>query len=97
MLTINFILVVTENNDWWWSLLQTFKQVDHFGLLLDIFNNLKHVQIGSTRTADVHHDWHCQRLLSEVLNFLRHRRGEEKRLPLVLSRFEPRVRFRDNG
>jgi hypothetical protein len=39
-LTINFVLVVTEDNNRRRRLLQTFEEVQHLGFLLDVFNFL---------------------------------------------------------
>jgi len=33
--------------------LQTFKQIDHLGLLFDIFNDLQDVEVGGARPTDI--------------------------------------------
>lgn len=46
--TIDLVLILTEDDNRRRSLLQTFKQINHLRLLLDILNDLQDVQISST-------------------------------------------------
>ena len=83
--TIDFVLVLTEDDYRWRRLLQTLQEVHHLGLLLDVLDYLQHVQVCGTGSSDVHEHRLDQRLLREVLNLARHRRREQQGLPLALQ------------
>ena len=44
VLTVDFVLVVTEDNDGRGRLLQTFEKVQHLGLLLHVFDLLDNLE-----------------------------------------------------
>ena len=73
---VDLVLVLAEDDDWRWRLLETFEEIHHLGFLLHIFHDLEHVQVGSAGTADVDKNGFHQRLLSEVLDLPWHCRGE---------------------
>ena len=54
--TIHFILVIAEDDYRWWGLLETFQQIDHFGLLFHILDYLENIEVCRSCTADVHQD-----------------------------------------
>ncbi len=84
--TIDLVLVVAEDDDRRWRLLQTLEKVDHLGLLFDIFHFLNDVQVGGTGSADVDENRVDKGLLRKVLDLARHGGREQQGLALVLSR-----------
>jgi hypothetical protein len=74
---VHLILVIAKNDDGRSGLLQAFKQIDHLGLLLDIFDDLQDVEVGSTRSTDIDKYGTDEGLLREILNLSRHRSGEK--------------------
>ena len=82
--TVDLVLVLAKDDHGRRRLLQTFEEVDHLGFLLDVLDDLEHVQVGSARTSDVDKHGPDKRLLRKVLNLARHRGGKEERLALAL-------------
>ena len=74
---VYLIFVVAEDDNWRSRLLQALEQVDHLGLLFDIFNDLQNVQVGGTRSADINKNRPNKRLLGEVLDLSGHSGGEK--------------------
>ena len=74
---VHFVLVVAEYDDRRSRLLQALEQIDHLSLLFDVFDDLQHVQVGGTRSADVNQHRPNKRLLGKVLDLSWHRGGEK--------------------
>ena len=82
--TIHFILVVAEDDNRRWGLLEAFQQIDHFCLLFHILDHLENIKVRRPRTANIHQDRFHERLLGEILDLSWHRGGEEESLTLSL-------------
>lgn len=82
---INLVLVVAEDDDRRWCLLQTLEEVHHLGLGLDVLDLLDDVHVGGTRTTDIDQDGVHKRLLCEILDLARHSRREQERVALIFE------------
>jgi hypothetical protein len=52
LLTVDLVLVVTEDDYGWWRLLKTFEKVKHLCFLLDVFNLLNDLSTHRNLSAD---------------------------------------------
>lgn len=82
---VDLVLVVAEDDDGRRGLLETFQEINHFGLLLDVLDLLDDVHVGGTGTADVDQNGVDEGLLSKVLDLARHGSGEQECLALVFK------------
>jgi hypothetical protein len=83
--TIDFIFIITEDDDGRRSFLETFEKVDHLSLLFNVFDLLYDVQISGPSSTDVNDDWLDETVFGEVSDSFRHSSGEEEGLSLTLE------------
>ena len=82
---VDFVLIFAEDDNWGRRLLEAFQEVDHFGFLFDVFNDLENVEVGCSGTTDVYKHGLDEGFAGKVLDLPGHGGREEEGLALALG------------
>ena len=85
---------ITEDKDRWVCFSETLNEFLELFFLLDVLNFLNYVEIDLPSTSNVNDNWIDESLLSEILNFFRHRWRKQKSLSRTLFTFNKKARKR---